>query len=277
MLGGGGVAGIAWQTGLLAGIAERGVDLSAADAIIGTSAGAFVGSYLAGGTIVTRFAAQLEGAGDEVAAQWSAEWLTEIEAAVTAGDGDPAMFCRELGLLAQRRSVVSTETRMQVVQSRVDLQDWPERSLAVVAIDATTGEPHLVDRTAGIPIVQALAASGAVPGVWPPVTAGGRRWIDGGCVSPNNARYAAGCEVAVVIAPATQGLLPGAGCLDDEVAALRHAGTRVAVVRPDERATAAIGDNPFDSSVRRAAALTGHEQGMEVGDMLKPVWPDAGG
>ena len=42
MLGAGGEAGIAWEVGLLAGLAERGTDLTAADLVIGTSAGAGV-------------------------------------------------------------------------------------------------------------------------------------------------------------------------------------------------------------------------------------------
>ena len=39
VLSGGGVTGIAWETGLIAGLAGLGIDLAAADVIIGTSAG----------------------------------------------------------------------------------------------------------------------------------------------------------------------------------------------------------------------------------------------
>jgi NTE family protein len=47
VLGSGGVAGIAWMTGLLTGLADAGDDWSGADLIIGTSAGAPVASGLA--------------------------------------------------------------------------------------------------------------------------------------------------------------------------------------------------------------------------------------
>ena len=47
VLGGGGPVGIAWETGLLAGLADGGVDVSDADWILGTSAGSFVGAHLA--------------------------------------------------------------------------------------------------------------------------------------------------------------------------------------------------------------------------------------
>jgi ABC-type sugar transport system substrate-binding protein len=49
VLGGGGPVGIAWECGLLAGLAQAGVDLGTADFILGTSAGSFVGARLAMG------------------------------------------------------------------------------------------------------------------------------------------------------------------------------------------------------------------------------------
>ncbi len=52
VLGGGGVTGVAWEIGLLHGLAEHGVDLSAADLFVGTSAGSVVAAQLTGGTTV---------------------------------------------------------------------------------------------------------------------------------------------------------------------------------------------------------------------------------
>lgn len=49
VLGGGGITGIAWESGVLAGLIESGVGLELADRIIGTSAGSFVGAVLANG------------------------------------------------------------------------------------------------------------------------------------------------------------------------------------------------------------------------------------
>jgi hypothetical protein len=49
VLGGGGVTGIAWELGILAGLAEDGVDLTDADVIVGTSAGSVVGAQLTSG------------------------------------------------------------------------------------------------------------------------------------------------------------------------------------------------------------------------------------
>src|SRR5919199_1718799 len=47
VLGGGGITGIAWELGLLAGLRRLGTDLGDADLIVGTSAGAYVGAVLA--------------------------------------------------------------------------------------------------------------------------------------------------------------------------------------------------------------------------------------
>ena len=61
VLGGGGVTGIAWETGLIAGL---GIDLAAADVIIGTSAGSLVGTDIAcGQDLEALYQAQLRAAG----------------------------------------------------------------------------------------------------------------------------------------------------------------------------------------------------------------------
>ena len=46
MLGGGGVTGVAWEIGLLHGLAEHGVDLIGADLLVGTSAGSVVAAQV---------------------------------------------------------------------------------------------------------------------------------------------------------------------------------------------------------------------------------------
>ena len=63
MLGGGGVTGVAWEIGVLAGLAARGVRLSAADLLIGTSAGSVVGALLAWGADPARLYARATQAG----------------------------------------------------------------------------------------------------------------------------------------------------------------------------------------------------------------------
>jgi predicted acylesterase/phospholipase RssA len=49
VFGGGGIAGVAWEAGIVIGLQRAGVDLSSADLIVGTSAGSIVGSHVASG------------------------------------------------------------------------------------------------------------------------------------------------------------------------------------------------------------------------------------
>ena len=69
VLGGGGVTGVAWEVGLLLGLAEAGVDLGAADLLVGTSAGSVVAAQVACGVpLEEMFARQVESASGEIAA-----------------------------------------------------------------------------------------------------------------------------------------------------------------------------------------------------------------
>src|SRR5215813_8114181 len=85
VLGGGGVTGVAWELGLLAGLAEAGLDLTDADLMVGTSAGSVVAAQVAGGTPLEElYEQQLASTGSEVAARmglgvvlrWAAAALT---------------------------------------------------------------------------------------------------------------------------------------------------------------------------------------------------------
>lgn len=49
VLGGGGALGIAWETGVLAGLQRSGTDVTSADLLVGTSAGSVVASQIAQG------------------------------------------------------------------------------------------------------------------------------------------------------------------------------------------------------------------------------------
>ena len=67
--------------------------------------------------------------------------------------------------------------RRKVFQARLPASDWPARMLKVTAVDVRTGHFVAFDSAGDISLVDAVAASCAVPGVWPPVTIGtaGRR------------------------------------------------------------------------------------------------------
>ena len=270
VLGGGGVTGVAWELGLLAGLAADGVDLTGADLIVGTSAGSVVAAQITSGvSLPDLFAGQLAQPGGEATARMGplllGRWVWTM-----LSTRNPATVGVRLGRLATSAATMPEAERRAVIAARLRVQDWPDRRILLTAVDAATGERVAFDRDSGVPLVDAVGASCAVPGVWPPVTIGGRRFIDGGVRSPANADLAAGCDPIVVIAPIPRGYGPVAA-VATQVAALRRQATVVAV-SPDRAARAAIGRNVLDPARRGAAARAGWTQAATVVDTVAAAW-----
>jgi predicted acylesterase/phospholipase RssA len=115
-------------------------------------------------------------------------------------------------------------------------------------VDAETGALTLFSRGSGVALVDAVAASCAVPGVWPPVAIGGLRYIDGGARSITNAHLAAGAGRVLIIQPSLEGAPRPWGNLDAEIAALAPAA--VYVISADQASVDAFGANPLSPSTR---------------------------
>jgi NTE family protein len=253
------VTGIAWEIGVLNGLADRGVDLRA-DAVIGTSAGAFVGVALAGGAdLAAAFSAQHESAPDEPVVHLPRAVLAAWIWAYVRGFRRPERIGSGLGAVARRRRpIIDGEQRRRTVQARLGGQEWPA-ALQVTAIDLESGRLRAFARSDGYPLLDVVSASGSVPGISPPVDLGGRRWIDGGMVSSANAHLAEGFDEILVIAPLA-GSHGGVPSVRQEVQRLSERRTADLIV-PDEASQAAIGRNIYDASRRAAAADAGREQG----------------
>src|ERR1700723_3006889 len=95
------------------------------------------------------------------------------------------------GGLALRVETVPEAKRRAVIAGRLPQHSWPSRRLAVVAVEANTGDVRVFDKDSGADLVDGGTASCAIPGIWPPVTIGGSRYIDGGARSVVNADLAA--------------------------------------------------------------------------------------
>jgi NTE family protein len=271
ILGGGGVTGIAWELGVVTGLLDEGIRLAEADAIIGTSAGAFVATEVASGVdLAQRYADQLAGTGHEIPGAMSAESLGAYQAAICEGLPDFKRVGQRLGQVAMKAQTVSTEVRQAVVAARLPVQDWPAGPLKITAIDAETGELHVLDRNSGLTLTEAAAASGAVPGLWPMVTAGGRRWIDGGVCSVANVALGAAYDRVLVIAPFTSPT-SGLPTVHAEVAELRRE-HEVVLISPDARTVEAIGPNVFDPTRRGPAAEAGRTQGRAAAAEVRALW-----
>lgn len=272
VLGAGGHAATAWELGVITGMADVGVDVRDASLIVGTSAGARVGvqirSHL---TLEELFQRQVdphlqtqEPAPPVDFTQWRADFVRAKE-----GSGDAVTVLRRFGALALQARVGSQHTRRNMIAAALPMQTWPERRLLIVAVDVESGERRTFDHSSGVDLVDAVAASGAVPGIWPPVALCGRKYMDGGLYSIDNADLAVGCEhVLILTLPARVPPLCVA-TLDAAVDTLRRSGARVGVVHPDEASQAAfasVGGNLLDPSVREAAARAGREQGRMIGE-----------
>ena len=268
VLGGGGVTGIAWETGLIAGL---GIDLAAADVIIGTSAGSLVGTDIAcGQDLEALYQAQLAPPAPEPAARIGWEFIGRLLWDVHTSR-DPKRARARIGRWALAVPTMSEADRRKVIEDRLPASVWPSRALKVTAVDARTGAFAVFDSAGHASLVEAVGASCAVPGVWPPVTIGERRFMDGGMRTIANADLAARYERVVIIAPvdAGVGVMPSPR---RQAAALTAAGVRVALVRPDRGAVRAMGRNVLDVSRRAAAARAGRAQAAAEAPAVQAVW-----
>lgn len=265
VLGGGGVAGIAWMTGLLTGLADAGDDVTGADLIIGTSAGASVAVMLGSGLPLSElFARQSDPAlqSAELMAELDVAKMTVEVAAYMRGATTAAEIQRRIGAYALAAETVPEVKRRAVIESRLPVSDWPDRRIQLTAVDAATGELAIFDAQSGVSLVDAVTASSAVPGVWPPVTIGGGRYVDGGVRCPDNADLATGFGQITVISPlGFDSPIQSPLLLRDVVARLRAEGSAVTVIMPDAASAAAIGANPLDPATRTPASNAGRAQG----------------
>lgn len=272
VLGGGGVAGVAWEIGVIDALARAGVTLRDADRIIGTSAGSVVGAQLCSAESIEALCArQLVPASEsaELEVDFDVEAIAAVViAAVEEGLGPEQMRAR-MGALALATRTVDEPVRRAVIASRLSDHRWSTRQLVVTAVDAHTGEFVTFDRHSGVDLVDAVAASCAVPGVWPPVTIGSSRFIDGGVRSVINLDLAEGCDTVVVLAPSVMGF---GGSVLDQVGQLRRTGVSVELIAADDGALAAFGPNVLDPATRAPSLREGRRQGADAVERLAAVW-----
>jgi NTE family protein len=270
VLGGGGVTGIAWETGLLAGLAQAGLDLTSADIVVGTSAGSVVGAQiLSGAPLENLYDEQLKDATGEIAAKMGLGAMAYF-AIGSLWPGDERRGRAWLGSKAIAARTVPESVRREVIEKRLQSRSWPARQLLIVAVDAETGEAKVFDRDAGASLTEAVAASCAVPMVWPPVTVNGRRFIDGGVRSAANADLATGCNRVVVLAPVMVALRRSHR-IHAQLAALGPS-VQSLVISPDSQARKAIGPNSLDPAFRAASAKAGRLQAARIADAVAAVW-----
>jgi NTE family protein len=276
VLGGGGVAGIAWTTGLLFGLSEHGVDLGSADLIVGTSAGSAVAAQLSSGlSLKDLFDRQVDPARQTRELAPNAQLFELFERALLIANSlpDRADHIRQIGRWALEAPTVTEAERRAVIAERLPSHAWPNGMLLIVAVDTETGETKIFDRLSGTTLVDAVSASCAVPGIWPPVTIEGRRYMDGGARSSDNADLALGYAHTVIVSPMGTARPEITGeSLEQQVETLRSAGGKTYLVEPDEASKSAIGLNPLAPETRTPAATAGRNQAHDIAKDIAFFW-----
>ncbi len=156
MAGGGAHGCVQW--GLLQALYETDIR---PDALIGTSAGALTCAVVAEDPI---------SAISRLTYVWS-----QLDLDVLVGDSWLAMIT---AATKRKDSIADSAAERDAIEAILAARDFSDLALpmAAVATDLATGEATAFD--AG-PLVPALLASSAIPGVLPPVTIDGRRYVDG--------------------------------------------------------------------------------------------------
>jgi NTE family protein len=297
VLGGGGTLGEAWMSSLLAGLEHsEEFDARACSCYVGTSAGSIVAASLAAGLApdarlgATAPASAMADAGSRAApgvetslrealgsigdlAGAAAAPLASLALASTARGG--ALLRRSILRAVPRGDRSLSELGRMVEQAGVR---WDGR-LRIVALELATGRRVVFGAPAApqVSVSLAVQASCAVPGVFRPVLADGRTYIDGGAWSPTNIDATEAHRGAQVLClnptgslrPAV-GSLAGAfgpvsrGLAATEALALRRRGAGVTTINPDAASTAAMGFNLMDPTRRAEVIDAGLAQGRAL-------------
>jgi NTE family protein len=281
VLGGGDDDVIAWQAGVLAGLADAGLNLGEATTVVGTSAGCVTAARLASGADPSASADALVAGGGLALALPSqlhhalADGHARLAGIMTSPfGGSERERRRSAGQFALRwRGLLSSQAHAARQASLVDAATWPP-SLRLVAADAESGERIVLDHRCGASVADALAAARATPGLVGPVRLGERLLLDGALSSATNTDVAEGADLVVVVT-ATPAEQPRGSLarlwnerLSDELTILYALGTDTVVIHPSRVAAEALAGDATGDRVE-VLVREGREQGAEVAGTLR--------
>jgi NTE family protein len=280
VLGGGGSVGIAWETAVVAGLLDCGVELRTADLIVGTSAGSVVGAHLAQGHDPRE---QLEQVTQDRPRAGSAQFTPDPEHAAatfrlwSSFERMTPEACAQVGRMAMEAKTVDEDAWVQAVAESHPAA-WPDKPLIITAVDCESGALAAWEKRHGVPLGRAIASSCSVPALFPPVTINGRRYTDGGVRSGTSADLAQRIEPDVVLIIATMGATErgigrlAAAQIAQEKGELEAAGATVLLVMFDDATKDAAGPSLMDPTKRLDVAETGRAQGRRIADEIGAAW-----
>jgi NTE family protein len=295
VLGGGGVVGIAWEVGVLTGLAQEGFDLTGPlspeghqpQAIVGTSAGSMVGALLATHTLDDL--ADLSTRDDRAAVIMETVPLLDFALMTDCftawkqiTESTPAML-KPVCDFALATNTISEERFVESFAEVLD-SEWRDPRFSCIAVNTSTAERVQWTHTSGVPIARAVASSCSVPSIFPSVALttnnGTAKYTDGGVYSGTSLDLLAGVERVLVLAPI--GSFPGdtldasaADILAQETAFVKATGTSVVRLFTDDETNEATLQTPLtrmDPSMRQPALDHGIRQGRALAAQLRGWW-----
>ena len=281
VLGGGGLYFVAWQVGYLHTARQAGIDLGSAERVVGTSAGSLVATVLCHSRLgwlntqvsaLGHFPALLNAMAPATGLSPSQNRALMLFGG--AGDADPATV-QAIGRAALAAATLDPARVRANLRMIVTARAWPSAALHTTCVDAYSGERCVVTQESGVRPINAVAASSAVPGIFPPQPIGDRRCMDGGVSGTGlHLDLVAGSRRSVILSVSDGStvteprMTAHPGSIEAELADLAASGTRVFLRTP---VGVEIADLMDPTAVPRALAA-GAEQAQGDLDELKAFW-----
>lgn len=281
VLGGGGAVGVGWQVGILTGLRESGVDFTAADEILGTSAGSLVGALLSSGRDITGALAGLGALATTIDADAMAAGNDAFLDAMRRAslDADPEKLVREIGHTALTAPTIARDVYLGLFGDVLDGIAWPS-GFRCTSIDAESGRLVVWDQESGVSLRDAVASSCALPAVFPPVEINGSLYMDGGILSHLNATSTLPADVVVVLSchplalpdASDQEALPASDiAANAEIGTLRETATVIAI-DPDFGDLNVAQEQMMNAKVASQAVQIGRQQAGVEAESILAAW-----
>ncbi|KTW18407.1 phospholipase [Staphylococcus warneri] len=274
-LSGGGHYGIAFHIGYLKGLFDKGIDLRTVDYIIGTSAGSQVS---------TTISSMIDW--DTI---WQEQIIEKVNETTPISDKEMGELFQAFDQLAKESKStkawvdgmgeiskntqpnVSLDARRDMIRNRLGSVplEWNDK-LNIVATELETSERKVFNAQSGVALIDALAASSALQGVWQPIPINGYHYYDGGSYSMENPDVVDDAVKLIVLTTNLPIETPYA--LDQLVEQMKADGKDVYVVKPSDEVVSilqAYQYNTVNADMREEIAQAAVKQGATDYEQLK--------